>query len=46
MVIRHLPDMYALSPQACGPPAYISGKSLMDMLQLLQVASNFVLDCC
>ena len=31
------PDMYALSPRACGPRAYISGKSLSPMLQLLHV---------
>ena len=30
MAIRDLPDMYALSPRA-----YISGKSLMAMLQVL-----------
>ena len=30
---RDLPDMYAL-----GPRAYISGKSLLPMLQLLHVA--------
>ena len=35
MAIHDLPDMYALSPQACGPRTYISGKSLMAMLQLL-----------
>jgi len=41
MCTRDLPDMYALSPQACGPRAwaYISGKSLMPMLQLLHVSS-------
>ena len=34
-----LPDMYALSRRACGPQAwaYISGKSLVPMLQLLHV---------
>ena len=30
-----LPDMYALSPQAYGPWAYISSKSLLPMLQLI-----------
>ena len=34
---RDLPDMYALSPRACGPRAYISGKSLEPMLQLLHI---------
>ena len=34
MCVRNLPDMYALSAQACGPRAYISGKSPMPMLQL------------
>ena len=29
------PDMYALEPQAQGLRAYISGKSLVPMLQLL-----------
>ena len=32
-----LPDMYALRPAALGLWAYISGKSLMPMLQLLHV---------
>ena len=35
MCTRNSPDMYALSPWACGPRAYISGKSLVPMLQLL-----------
>ena len=35
MYARDLPDMYALSPRACGPRVYISGKSLVPMLQLL-----------
>ena len=37
MAIHDLPDMYALIPRACGPwaSAYISGKSLMAMLQPL-----------
>ena len=39
MGTRDLPDMYALSPRACGPRAsghtYISGKSLVPMLQLI-----------
>ena len=41
MGARDSPDMYALSPRACGPRAYISGKSLAPMLQLLlkQVAT-------
>ena len=33
-----LPDMYAFSPWACRLWAYISGKSLMPMLQLLHVS--------
>ena len=37
MAIRNLPDMYALGPAALGLQAYISGKSLMAMLQLLHV---------
>ena len=37
MGARDSPDMYALSPRACGPRAYISGKSLAPMLQLLHV---------
>ena len=41
MAIRDLPDMYALSPRACGPRAYISGKSLMAMLQLLHTSSIY-----
>ena len=32
-----LPDMYALRPAALGLWAYISGKSLVPMLQLLYV---------
>ena len=41
---RDLPDSYALSPLACNPQAwaYISGKSLMPMLQLLQVHYLFI----
>ena len=35
MGARDLPDMYALSPRA-----YISGKSLVPMLQLLHVTSS------
>ena len=35
MCTRDLPDMYALSPAALGLRAYISGKSLVPMLQLL-----------
>ena len=41
MGARDSPDMYALSPRACGPirlRAYISGKSLAPMLQLLHVS--------
>ena len=34
---RNLPDMYALSPAALGLWAYISGKSLVPMLQLLHI---------
>ena len=41
MCTRDLPDMYALSPRALGLRAYISGKSLVPMLQLLHV--NFSL---
>ena len=39
MCSRDLPDMYAISPQACGLRlrAYISGRSLVPMLQLLLV---------
>ena len=36
MCSRDLPDMYALS--ALGLRAYISGKSLMPMLQLLHIS--------
>ena len=32
MGTRALPDMYALSPRACGPWAYISGKAQVPML--------------
>ena len=32
-----LPDMYTLIPRACGPRVYISGRTLMPMLQLLNV---------
>ena len=35
-----LPDMYALRPVALGLWAYISGKSLVPMLQLLLIAQN------
>ena len=35
MGTRDLPDMYALGPLAQGLSVYISGKSLMPMLQLL-----------
>ena len=39
MCIRDLPDMYVRGPRAtAGPWAYILGKSLMPMLQLLHVA--------
>ena len=38
MAIRDLPDMYALSPQACGPRVYISGESPMAMLQPLHIS--------
>ena len=38
MCTRDLPDMYALSPQASGIHTYISGKSLLPMLQLLHVS--------
>ena len=34
---RNLPDMYALGPVALGLWAYISGKSLVPMLQLLHM---------
>ena len=34
-------DMYALSPRALGLWAYISGKSLMPMLQLLHVSQMY-----
>ena len=37
MCSRDLPDMYALGPVALGLWAYISGKSLVPMLQLLHV---------
>ena len=37
MAIRDLSDMYALSPVALGLQAYISGKSLMAMLQPLHI---------
>ena len=45
-----LPDMYARGPQArvcpraAGPRAYISGKSLVPMLQLLHVVM-YIHDC-
>ena len=35
MCTQDLPDMYALSPWACSPWAYISGKSLVPMLQFI-----------
>ena len=34
---RDLPDMYALRPAALGLQAYISGKSLLLMLKLIQM---------
>ena len=37
MCTRDLPDMYAL-----GPRAYISGKSLVPMLQLLLIAGIYL----
>ena len=39
MCSHDLPDMHALSPRARSPQAYISGKSLVPMLQLLHVFS-------
>ena len=42
MAIRDLPDMYSLSPRACGPRVYISGKSLMAMLQLLHNIIKYI----
>ena len=38
-----LPDMYAQSPRAAGPRAYISGKSRVPMLQLL--CNTFLASC-
>ena len=38
MYTRDLPDMYALSPRA-----YILGKSLMPMLQLLHTVCIFII---
>ena len=35
MGTRDLPDMYARSPRAAGPRAYISGKSRVYMLQVI-----------
>ena len=35
MGTRDLPDMYARSPRAAGPRAYISGKSRVHMLQVI-----------
>ena len=35
MGVRDLPDMYALGPAALRLQAYISGKSVVPMLQLL-----------
>ena len=32
-----LPDMYTFIPQACGPREYKSGRTLVSMLQLLNV---------
>ena len=40
MGMRDLPDMYALSPWACGPRAYISGKSREHMLQVICITSD------
>ena len=37
MAMRDLPDMYARMLEARGLRAYISGKSLMAMLQLLHI---------
>ena len=48
MGTRGLPDMYTLSPQACGPRAlgiYISGKPLVPMLQLYIVTSYITRRC-
>ena len=44
-----LPDMYALSPWACGPRAlgiHISGKSLVPMLQLLHIELAYIYSNC
>ena len=40
MGTRDLPDMYALGPVALGLWAYISGKSLMPMLQLSNIPAK------
>ena len=40
MCTRDLPDMYALGPVALGLREYISGKSLVPMLQLLHKLSH------
>ena len=42
MGTRDLPDMYALSPRACGPwaSAYISGESRAPMLQVICITSD------
>ena len=50
MAIRDLPDMYTISPRACGPQAegihiYISGKSPMAMLQPLHMYLTKMLCC-
>jgi len=42
MCTRDLPDMYALRPVALRLWAYISGKSLVSVLQLLHTALPFL----
>ena len=45
MCSRDLPDMYALGPAALGLRAYISGKSLVPMLQLFTyITTHYVVD--
>ena len=45
MGARDLPDMYARSPRATGPRAYISGKSRASMLQVLCITSGTLKIC-
>ena len=45
MGARDLPDMYARSPRACSPRAYISGESRAPMLQVPCITSGTLKIC-